>query len=520
MVTKVQVVAPVDLGRGIVRNDKDKKFEVDLTGFVDGDTITYENGKLKGRPQQSGLDCAAIGALKTVSMDKTVTVLGKKGNECVQVAVLDSIFQDVGVGISANKYSGFVGDRFNVKITVSNTGEGTNENTTLSIIKPLLGSYTIQNQTHTSQGAGGVNKVSDTEYHITNLAKGGTVVVTFDVVSSSHGTYQFSATVDPQSALDTNAINHRATISLNINTTADAEYVATEDCPAIVVTDVALSKELMLQSTGGVRAGTFKEVEASKTNLYEGPISNRKFRLDGASTVVVINTTTVGSEEHRFLTTDDGAPAHIFHMMQSRSIMNRDYQMSPTTANPFGDTRLVSSSYTFNDGILTITDPSILSAVIAMRPAGSNCRWQYFSLASTSSMTEQASCDIKVSGTSDFTKQYTYDISGRINGITRSDTRTVDTNKVVYDGRVLSIRSVSDLINFSKKVSSLVIRAKKQTEKVITLVDSCQDVSKFVSRGAVEFSPSDTNNLTITVHQNALPTDSVTFGVIALQVID
>lgn len=102
MVTKVPVVDPNDLGRGIKRNEAKKKFEVDLTEYVDGTSVTYAEGKLSASGS-SGLDCSAIGSLPKEAMTKTTTLLGRNAKgQCVQVAVLDSIFQDVGVGISAD----------------------------------------------------------------------------------------------------------------------------------------------------------------------------------------------------------------------------------------------------------------------------------------------------------------------------------------------------------------------------------------------------------------------------------
>lgn len=44
--TKVAVVAPVDMGRGIKKNNTKKKYEVDLTDYVDGTSVRYTNGKL------------------------------------------------------------------------------------------------------------------------------------------------------------------------------------------------------------------------------------------------------------------------------------------------------------------------------------------------------------------------------------------------------------------------------------------------------------------------------------------
>lgn len=510
MVTKVPVVTPDDLGRGIKKNESAKKFEVDLTELVDGTTISYVGGKLVGQSGSSGLDCSAIGTLKKEKMTKTTTVLGRNADgDCVQVAVLDSIFQDVGVGISANKYSGYAGDTFNVKVTVTNTGEGTNEKTTLSIIKPALGTYSIRNQTHTSQGAGTVTKKSDTEYTITNLAKGGTVVVSFDVVSSSHGTYQFSATVDPQSALDTNSANHRATVSLNVNTKADTSYQATNDCPAIVVTDLATSKVLKNRGASG-------EMRTTDYNIFENPITGRKFKLQGASTVVIAKTNRVHQLERWYYKVGrDNAPSHAFSPLYG-------IKLSPTTLSPFENTSYVTSDYSFDPttGVLTMSAQAGHGAIVAMRPAGNNCRWQYFSFGVLAPVRNEGCTIESAPAPTESNVSFRVGSYGFNLGTTVVE-RTVDTNAGLYLGepRANGGGAVSSFVlNKSQEVT---YTHKKGTAKTITVTnDTCDQVATLVSSGKVKFTPTGKNSLTITIAADATPTDSITLGRITVKIVD
>lgn len=509
MATKVPVVDPNDLGRGIKRNEAKKKFEVDLTEYVDGTSVTYAEGKLSASGS-SGLDCSAIGSLPKEAMTKTTTVLGRNDKgQCVQVAVLDSIFQDVGVGISANTYSGFVGDKYNVKVTVTNTGEGTNENTTLSIIKPALGSYKISNQTHTSQGAGGVTKISDTEYKITKLAKGGTVVVSFDVVGTSHGTYQFSATVDPQSAVDTNATNHRATISLNVNTKADESYQATNDCPAVVVTDIA---------TGTVLKNTSSTVglDANTLNIYETPLENRTLRLDGASTVVVSYSNGGYVGGNWFCTV--GGNGTVTRAVSGRGLIS----LTPTSQSPFLSNYANVGFYTFdsNTQLLSLTVGAGAKCVVAMRPAGANCRWQYFAVGvlapikpdgctiESSPPPTERRISLKADG-------YDFDLASASEGT------TVDTKARIYKGTTRGSGS-SNVTNLPLSTrSEVTFVCKKGTAKTINVTtDTCDDVSKLISNGKVKFTPTGKNSLTITIVADAKPTDSIKLGSITVKIVD
>lgn len=76
--TKVAVVAPIDMGRGIKKDDTKKKYEVDLTDFVDGTTVRYVNGKLSatggggsadGNTKNSKMAVTAAGVLQLTDTD-------------------------------------------------------------------------------------------------------------------------------------------------------------------------------------------------------------------------------------------------------------------------------------------------------------------------------------------------------------------------------------------------------------------------------------------------------------------
>ena len=263
---------------------------------VDFDPETMEltaDGKLRAKPQPSGLDCDAIGKLPKKAWKAGTVLLAQQDGECVQLASTDSVFQQVGVGITASAKQVVNGDTTHVVVTVSNVGEGTNENTTLNIVRPE-GNYTVTNVTHSSVGVGSVEKKSDVLYELNGIRKGGVVKVEFDVTTQDVGTLQFGANIDPHSSLD--MIVSDNTTSMVITATPRTTYKPTAECPLITATDIATNTDLHVISPNAEFAALFKG-EASEvaqrvmslTNTYtDGKgFAGRKIKLKGASTVVV-----------------------------------------------------------------------------------------------------------------------------------------------------------------------------------------------------------------------------------------
>lgn len=263
---------------------------------VDYDPETMEltaDGKLRAKPQPSGLDCEAIGKLPKRAWKAGTVLLARQDGECVQLASTDSVFQQVGVGITASAKQVVNGDTTHVVVTVSNVGEGTNENTTLNIVRPE-GNYTVANVTHSSVGVGSVEKKSDVLYELNGIRKGGVVKVEFDVTAQDVGTLQFGANIDPHSSLD--MIVSDNTTSMVITATPRTTYKPTAECPLIIATDIATNTDLRVISPNAEFAALFKGKEPavaqrvmSLTNTYtDGKgFAGRKIKLKGASTVVV-----------------------------------------------------------------------------------------------------------------------------------------------------------------------------------------------------------------------------------------
>lgn len=337
----------------------------------DGTTVEIE----KSAPATAGLDCAAIDALPEKSWKKGTVLLAKQDGECVRLAAFDSIFQEVGVGITADKTNSFTNEEYKVVVTVSNTGEGKNELTNLNIVGPAnTEDYEIKDVTFTKSEADEVEQVNNLTYNIRGLKKGGTVKVKYTVVPKVLGNYQFTAAVNPNSALDKDLGNNNATLILNARTKSDPTYVPSVDCPLITATE--LDSNVVLQqlkpagksNIDGVQRTVYNIDQLGTSNIFSrrNTLKGLRIRLDGASTVVgysivdcrgqaaIVNGNTT---ESSLVSGDDGC----------RIVGDHDFP------------KRGAGGYTFQDGILEIT-ADVLSFAFSCRPVGNNCKWQSYSV--------------------------------------------------------------------------------------------------------------------------------------------
>lgn len=440
---KKRVVIPANMGRGIKANTALSQYEVDLADYVDGTTVTYNNGKLgavipaptpateikvkaakradgdvvitnqddttvevpaikvkaakeadgkvvitnqdgstveieKSAPA-TGLDCAAIDALPEKPWKKGTTLLAKQDGECIRLVAFDSIFQEVGVGITADKTNRFTNEEYKVVVTVSNTGEGKNELTNLNIVGPAnTEDYEIKDVTFTKSEADEVEQVNNLTYNIRGLKKGGTVKVKYTVVPKVLGNYQFTAAVNPNSTLDKDLGNNNATLILNARSKENPTYVPSVDCPLITATELdhnTVLQQLSPTSTvshDGRPRSTIQVTAAERTNIFSQrrTLKGLRIRLDGASTVVGYkkpysdgyNSVPVGyGATVSSLLSGDDEPYFFF---------DADVEKSGT------------DGYTFNNGVLEITEDLQFFA-FSCRPQGNNCRWQLYAIFST-----------------------------------------------------------------------------------------------------------------------------------------
>ena len=336
----------------------------------DGTTVEIE----KSAPA-TGLDCAAIDALPEKPWKKGTVLLAKQDGECVRLAAFDSIFQEVGVGITADKTNSFTDEEYKVVVTVSNTGEGKNELTNLNIVGPAnTEDYEIKDVTFTKSEADEVEQVNNLTYNIRGLKKGGTVKVKYTVVPKVLGNYQFTAAVNPNSALDKDLGNNNATLILNARTKSDPTYAPSVDCPLVTATELDNNTQLVQYSDEGTLY--YKTNAGYRGNILAERDSLRGLRinLDGASTVVGYKKSYGGAARAMVLTNNRSTTSEA---------VNADYNDKFfTSAN---QQKHGTDGYTFENGVLTVTE-DVTEFGFSCRPQGDNCKWQNYTLFATQPM--------------------------------------------------------------------------------------------------------------------------------------
>nr|DAT95763.1 MAG TPA: hypothetical protein [Caudoviricetes sp.] len=444
--------------------------------------------------QKAGLDCEAIAQLPQEQWEKGTSILANKNGKCVRLVPSENFFQEIGVGITANKVSAYTNEEFEVVVTVSNTGVGKNTLTDWVITKPVGGVYDVKDVRVTSNGVDRVETVSEFNYKLHGLSSGGTAIARFKVVPKSTGTFQFSSTVTPNSALDQDTKNNTATITLSATTKADHNYIPSVDCPLIIATELDSNTQLVQLRTENVGNNSL-----ARTGLdnYGNLFANRetlkgiKIRLQNASTVVGY------SRDYRSYNSfiiSNGRVTSGSSVTGDDGLSYGNYLNSSADGIKSG-----TGGFTFENGVVTITADVEVFA-ISCRPQGSNCKWQHYML---STATNPIS---KVISTSN---------------VTGGSVSIVDT---YVDERVTSADDVSGInvipssvtVVKNKKINASVSRSERATrvQKLVFRVRAGTAASlnyTSTSNYAVTYSSGKTTitENKITVAADAKPTDSV-----------
>ena len=458
-----------------------------------GDWVFELNLPAQPAPK-AGLDCEAIAQLPQEQWEKGISILANKNGKCVRLVPSENFFQEIGVGIAANKVSAYTDEEFEVVVTVSNTGVGKNTLTDWVIIKPIGGVYDVKDVRVTSNGVDRVETVSEFNYKLHGLSSGGTAITRFKVVPKSTGTFQFSSTVTPNSALDQDAKNNTATIVLSATTKADPNYVPSVDCPLIIATELDSNTQLTQ-----LRVFDFGKKDAAKAELinYGNLFANRetlkglKIRLENASTVV------------GYTSRYSGATAYITSnsRVSASSSLNGDAGQvySSALATDADAVKTGTSGYTFENGILTITDDVEVFAV-SCRPQGSNCKWQSYMFSTGITPTSKTITPSGVVGGTT-TLEDVYDLEEKINNSNIARINVIPSDVTVSTTRV--VRASVSRNNRATRVQKLVFRVKAGTAASLSYT-STDNYAVTHSAGKTTI----TENK-ITVEADAKPTDSV-----------
>lgn len=457
--------------------------------------ITNQDGSTVEIEKSSGLDCAAIDVLPERQWKKGTTLLAKQDGECVRLAAFDSIFQEVGVGITADKTNAFINEEYKVVVTVSNTGEGKNELTNLNIVGPAnTADYEIKDVTFTKSEADEVEQVNNLTYNIRGLKKGGTVVVKYTVVPKVLGNYQFTAAVNPNSALDKDLGNNNATLILNARTKADPNYTPSVDCPLVIATELDSNTQLVQLHTVAYNTGS--QANAELTN-YGNLFANRetlkglKIRLENASTIIGYKKP-YGDSSSYIVSNGRVSTASIPRGDISESQVNALLVDADTTKHG-------TDGYTFENGVLTITDDIEVFAV-SCRPQGSNCKWQSYMFATALAPTSKTITPSDVVGGTT-TLEDIYDREGTINNPDIARINVIPSDVTVSATKV--VRASVSRHNRATRAQKLVFRVKAGTAASLNYTSTDNYA---VTRSAGKTTITENS---ITVAADAKPTDSV-----------
>lgn len=514
------------MGRGIKANTEKSQYEVDLTDYVDGSTVTYTGGKLgvnvpasitsvsttgaiegdgsvtnpvkldfndsivKGTDGKygvavTGLTCASIDDLPEKPWKKGTTILAKQDGACVRLTSFDSIFQEIGVGITANKTNSLVGDNYRVVVTVSNTGEDKNELTNLNIVGPAnTEDYEIKDVRFTKSEADEVEQVDNLTYNIRGLKKGGTVKVLYTVVPKVKGTYQFTAAVNPNSSLDKDLGNNNSTIILHSGTASKA--ITGENCPAITIKEKT-SDITLVQVAGTLTANTedliipveYRDIPRIEySNVFRTRKSLQGLVLTCDAEVTAISRGEKVIKGGTGIGTDDGS-VYTSIANDIGTSVDSYIKLNPNTTHV-----RTTNSISITGNEITVTE-DVTELVLLVRPRGANCYWQaYLLFSETDPDLESITLTNLNGGTLTEVKK------------PKSKSNTVTKSNIVGIG-------LTDLSNImGGYVNKQVVTVKKGTAATATL--DFGSLTKFYSSGLVEITAN-----SLTVSADATPSDSI-----------
>lgn len=479
--TAVFGVIPDNMGKGLVWNEAEGKYDVSLTDYVDGTSITVSpDGKLSSTATGSGgLDCDAISALPLASWKKGTSILAKQDGKCVRLVPNENFFQEVGVGIAANKTSAFTNEEYEVTVTVSNTGVSKNELTDWVIVKPADGGYTIKNIRVSSEKVDRVETVSEFNYKLHGLASGGTAIVRFTVVPTEVGTYQFSSAVTPHSALDQNVSNNSDTITLSATTRSNSNYVPSVDCPLVTATELDSNTVLVQIESKSTSATRRSNIFANRRSL-----KGLRIKLVNASTVIGYKEYTNFNKDGVILSNDFFAVSN--EIKGDPPDDNIEFEANAKKAGTDG--------YTFSNGILEITEDIVIFG-FSCRPQGNNCKWQSYCLYAT---LPNKNSVINVTNVQGGTAKITKIAKDLVN--IKTDTANIIPSSVkpIFVAKYIGKRSPADLTD------KLIFTVKAGTAASLNYTSTNNYASKVLSQGKTTITAN-----SITVSADAKPTDSV-----------
>lgn len=449
---------------------------------------SYELNLPKQPEQKAGLDCAEIAKLPEATWKKGTTLLAQQDGQCVRLVSMDAVFQEVGVGIVADKTTAFAGEEYKVVVTVTNTGEGKNELTNLNIAAPAnAGDYEIKDVSHTYASADSVEKVSDMSYNIRGLQRGGNAKIKFTVVPKVLGNYQFTASINPNTSLDKDTGNNNATVILNAQT-RDKGIVG-ENCPQITLTEkstgIVLAQAGATQNDNNnpiVQINSYFPANINMSNILRGKTTLKGLEFTSSVELTAIAYGRKPTRASYGMGSKDGSVYTFVDDLGLHSESSGTIQLKPDAV--FSSS---TPSLAVNGTTITVVE-DVTALAIAVRPRGSQCYWQVYVI-----YTEAPAPTGKISVTN-LTGGVLTEV--KIPKQISSTTNTAGKANLVPGG-------VHDVWNIRNGyVGKQVVTVKAGTAATATL--DFGQLDKFYSNGLVEITAT-----SLTVSANAKATDSV-----------
>jgi hypothetical protein len=358
-------------------NDEGMNPDGTLKNPVSWSKWSYELNLPKQPEQKAGLDCAEIAKLPEATWKKGTTLLAQQDGQCVRLVSMDAVFQEVGVGIVADKTTAFAGEEYKVVVTVTNTGEGKNELTNLNIAAPANTSdYEIKDVSNTYSAADEVEKLGDLSYNIKGLKRGGNVKVKFTVVPKVLGNYQFTASINPNTSLDRDNSNNTATVILNAQT-RDKGIVG-ENCPQITLTEKSTGVVLAQvgASSGTNPLVTSYAFSAAQTNLSNIIKGKRTLKGLEFTSSVELTAVAIGKKDQVHAYGIGSLDGSVYAFASNLGLQDSS-NSSITPIAPDARFGLATPSLEVSGTTVKVIE-DVTAMLIAVRPRASNCYWQVY----------------------------------------------------------------------------------------------------------------------------------------------
>jgi hypothetical protein len=356
---KKPVVIPENMGRGFKANEAQTQYDVDLTDYVDGSTIKYnDEGKLEIIGGE-GFDTESLEEKQFVD-GSTIVAVDAEGN-VYKAKYKAPLFKDVGVSLE------LVGSELNgattestVRVVVTNTMAEEAQGVTLTI------------------GAGG--EIDQAAERTLNVAASSNESFTFKV--RHNGPTFATATVALDG--DTASSNNTASIALPRKAkvvTGESEGTYTEECPLVEAT---YNGQRLYGSRQTATGGFPGEIDITDYNIITSAstLNGVTINLRGISSLVVYTNNKVLSRDNaagvvKQLASTDSTDTYEVHTITLRGQSRDDFADSYFA---------VTDAYTFDNvsGDLTFTSEA-KRAIIVGRPGGSNCKYQVWTVSASKS---------------------------------------------------------------------------------------------------------------------------------------